>query len=129
MKEEIKDIWVKALRSGTFKQTTGKLKDREDEPNGAYCCLGVLCELSGISEFDEQNKYCGEFATLPPLVREWAGLVSDIGGMEQGIHHSFINIDGEEDQNEYSSLTELNDDAKYDFNQIADVIEEQWKSL
>ena len=41
-KEDIKQgiAWIKALRSGKFKQTTGTLQDR----NG-YCCLGVACEV------------------------------------------------------------------------------------
>jgi hypothetical protein len=40
MKPDIKERWIKALRSGEYKQTAGRL-DR----NGSYCCLGVLCEL------------------------------------------------------------------------------------
>lgn len=35
------DEWVKALRSGEFKQGFGKLQS----PSGSYCVLGVKCEL------------------------------------------------------------------------------------
>ena len=38
MKKQLRDEWVKALRSGEFKQGTGRLQDGD-----AYCCLGVLC--------------------------------------------------------------------------------------
>ena len=46
MDKKLKAKWVKALRSGGFKQTTDTLyKERED----AYCCLGVLCRMAGAS--------------------------------------------------------------------------------
>jgi hypothetical protein len=41
--------WIKALRSGKFTQGTGSL--REEQPDGVdYCCLGVLCEVAGVSK-------------------------------------------------------------------------------
>lgn len=36
-----KQKWVKALRSGEYKQGTGQLRNSKAE----YCCLGVLCDL------------------------------------------------------------------------------------
>ncbi len=36
--------WIKALRSGRYKQATGALHKK----NNKYCCLGVLCKLNGI---------------------------------------------------------------------------------
>ena len=41
---ELKAAWVKALRSGEFKQARNVL---HDEVNGAYCCLGVLSKCRG----------------------------------------------------------------------------------
>ena len=38
--------WVKALRSGKFKQGKNALKKTE-EGKTSYCCLGVLAEISG----------------------------------------------------------------------------------
>lgn len=32
--------WIEALRSGNYKQGTGKLRDK----NNCYCCLGVLAD-------------------------------------------------------------------------------------
>lgn len=49
MDKKIKDKWIKALRSGRYKQIQGRLHD-----NGAYCCLGVLCRVQKIplAKFD-----------------------------------------------------------------------------
>src|SRR4051812_34484552 len=40
--KEHRDIWVKALRSGEYKQTKGALHTAD----GAFCCLGVACDLA-----------------------------------------------------------------------------------
>ncbi len=53
MKQTVMKQWVKALRSGKYKQTTGVLK----KPRGGFCCLGVLCDI-------------------PFEVSEWAGMGS-----------------------------------------------------
>ena len=45
--KEIKNNWLKALKSGEFKQGFGQLKSYED----AYCCIGVLgCITEGLTE-------------------------------------------------------------------------------
>jgi hypothetical protein len=41
MNPEIKAEWLRALRSGEFRQARDKLRDK----GGAFCCLGVLCKL------------------------------------------------------------------------------------
>jgi hypothetical protein len=43
MDAKIKAKWLKALRGGRYKQTYGQLKD-----GSGYCCLGVLCKVSGL---------------------------------------------------------------------------------
>lgn len=48
MNSSLKAKWVAALRSSDYAQTTGILRD---EGNG-YCCLGVLCEVSGLGDWD-----------------------------------------------------------------------------
>ena len=72
MISEVKQEWLKALRSGKFQQAAGKLRKGQ-----AYCCLGVLCSLhakkhrvkwrSGQPYFE--NRIC-----LPEEVVAWAGL-------------------------------------------------------
>ena len=42
MKQEIAERWVQALRSGKYKQGRRVLKQGEN-----FCCLGVLCEVTG----------------------------------------------------------------------------------
>jgi hypothetical protein len=46
--QQVMKAWVKALRSGEYKQTTGALRrssSTETMPEG-YCCLGVLCDIA-----------------------------------------------------------------------------------
>jgi hypothetical protein len=47
--------WVKALRSGKFEQTTSRLRGETSEGQTAHCCLGVLAEISGCSQYDIEN--------------------------------------------------------------------------
>jgi len=48
MDATIKRKWVEALRSGEYKQGQGALRDARDN---TWCCLGVLCEVSGLGEW------------------------------------------------------------------------------
>lgn len=82
MNPEVKTMWLEALRSGEYKQTTERLRNGD-----AYCCLGVLCDLyakhnpgAGFEPkdgtrhiFTTSGNYVAE--TLPPWsVQRWAGL-------------------------------------------------------
>ena len=42
MKREVRDRWTAALRSGQYEQGKGSFLDY----GGAYCCLGVLCDVT-----------------------------------------------------------------------------------
>jgi hypothetical protein len=46
MKPNLKIIrqWVKALRSGKYKQTVGAMRRKDGKGEVSHCCLGVLCE-------------------------------------------------------------------------------------
>lgn len=46
MNTEIKERWLKALRSGKYKQARGVLRKKRKDGSGefGYCCLGVLCD-------------------------------------------------------------------------------------
>jgi hypothetical protein len=48
MDPEVKAKWVEALRSGEYKQ--GQLLLKKERPDGTakHCCLGVLCEITGV---------------------------------------------------------------------------------
>ena len=119
MKKEIADKWVAALRSGEYKQREGGLAN---EKRTKHCCLGVLCELAikeGVEMLVEvrpdmpKDMYFEDSAGgLPYSVQEWAGVASANGRLYGGI-----------------SVATLNDDMKYDFGRIANIIEESWKEL
>jgi len=118
MNKEVAKLWVDALRSGEYKQGTGKLARR-----GEFCCLGVLCELAiknGIDlkvgkygHWDDIITYNGADISLPDVVKEWAGMNSTSGvyGDQSGEH-----------------LSDQNDRGK-SFLQIADLIEEKVEVL
>lgn len=46
MNKEAKARWLKALRSGRYKQATSRLKYDK-----SYCCLGVLCRVEKFGKF------------------------------------------------------------------------------
>jgi hypothetical protein len=104
MNKKVIKKWVKALRSGKYKQGTGKLRDEENN----FCCLGVLTDLyikknklkwnNGISfHYD----FRGQCFTLTKEVVDWVMLDHDIE----------------------SELIHMNDN-KVTFKEIADYIEE-----
>jgi hypothetical protein len=109
--------WIKALRSGNYKQTIGSLKNAvEDVPDSSsYCCLGVACEVMGlVSELTEygDNTYENQTTIAPHVVQIYFGLNSAEGDFYIKNGHS-------------TSLVSLNDELGYDFNEIADVIEHE----
>lgn len=147
MNPEIKALWLAALRSGDYKQGQGVLRDGADN----FCCLGVLTDLAvkagvledGVVGPSGVYRYKGEFGAptegvLIYSVAEWAGLyfhTNDSFSNEGRLDHPIIvtkmvtccsTCEPREKENTFHSLASLNDVAKYDFNQIADVIEEQF---
>lgn len=123
MKNEIKQQWVDALRSGEYRQ--GHLALRDIGVNGnpdSYCCLGVLCDLaekSGVvnKSADTTGLYykygteSEEFqgAYLPESVRKWAGIEEN----NPKVSH----------RNIFQTLAGLNDSG-YGFKEIATIIED-----
>ena len=137
MKSSIKEMWVNALLSGDYPQTTEVLRS-----NDGYCCLGVLCDLyaqetnqnwqgkqyidsdvvdvteTEISEFNFDSFYFNdELELLPSSVVEWAGI--DNPNPSVGIEYT--TDDGL--YMEYVELSQLNDTG-YDFKQIAQYIQD-----
>ena len=116
-------LWVEALRSGKYRQTTQCLHDRD-----GYCCLGVLCEVAidngvkvKVSEGGGTTLYGGQEEKLPESVQEWAGLHDNLG-YTNGFESIFINSDP------YDNLVKANDSGVA-FASIADAIETQWPKL
>lgn len=105
MKKTISAKWITALRSGKYKQGRFALKHMEED---TYCCLGVLCEISG-------KTYKPDDAALTQEIADWAGLKEC---------HGFIEF-----KRGNLSLIRLNDERKRSFKQIAAYIERNWKRL
>lgn len=68
MDQEIKWRWIKALRSGHYRQGEGMLYE-----NGSYCCLGVLCDVQ--SNTWRNNIYRFNTSQIPKEFR--AGLTNE----------------------------------------------------
>ena len=105
MNQDVKKLWVDALRSGDYKQGKRWLRD-----NDKFCCLGVLCELAvemGVCGKD----YDGSVSLLPTSVSKWSGV--------KDFHGDKVHI------GEYSGRLTLHNDLGKTFEQIADAIEEQ----
>ena len=115
--------WVKALRSGKYKQTHHALTEVNvitGEITG-NCCLGVACELAKAAGEPIKTEivlgkvvYDGENAYLPESVQKWLGLASFDG--------TFTNRKGSQD------LGSENDGGK-SFKQIARIIEQKAAEL
>jgi hypothetical protein len=114
MNKEIKDKWLKALRSGEYKQGQNYLKQNCEVYR--YCCMGVLVDIGLEGEWREILS-SGRYKFYPA------------GENEDGrTFHEFIN--GQEYLDKLSitmeqqkALANMNDDG-IPFWQIADWIEE-----
>lgn len=127
LRPEVKAKWTEALRSGTYTQGVGQLRDKANN----YCCLGVLCEVAvqegvipparifeGWTDYGFGNGPANDTRTgvLPPSVQEWAfedykpvteDRVSNFEDPILGDHHA----------------SNWNDDYDATFVKIADLVE------
>lgn len=136
MKKKIADRWIKALLSGKYKQTKGRLhcivnldnKKKEE----SFCCLGVLCDLyqksarksKGLKELNSkfekigagltQEVYDISAAYLSDSVMQWSGIGQNSAHFTRGAT-TF-------------SLAKENDKGS-SFKQIAGLIAENYKIL
>jgi len=88
MNKRIKKKWIKALRSGKYKQGKMVLHSTDNK----FCCLGVLCDLyvkekksKWVNRKDKALKVIrgsNVSGFLPPSVQKWAGMDSLCGSYE-----------------------------------------------
>ena len=117
MNPDVKKKWVAALRSGEYRQGTGRLRSKDDR----FCCLGVLCDLAVRADVlgapergDGYYLYGDEYrvsGSLPREVQAWAETDSACGRLN-------VEVRG------FRYLDSLNDGGAT-FEEIADVIEAQ----
>lgn len=48
MNAEVKKKWIKALRSGRYRQARGQLSEFDSSGRESNCCLGVLCRVERV---------------------------------------------------------------------------------
>lgn len=53
MPAELRNMWLAALRSGTYTQAKEALR----RDNGGYCCLGVLCDIKEVTWVKQNNLF------------------------------------------------------------------------
>lgn len=110
-KPELLVKWLKALRSGEYKQARGVMcRSSTTKPGGSlsFCCLGVLKREMGKLRGPDITYRGGRddksgYAPVKAKLVEW--------GLDQEI------------------LMDLNDRGKWGFKRIADYIEEEWKEM
>jgi hypothetical protein len=102
LNERIKKLWVEALRSGKYPQTSGCLRDTK-----GFCCLAVLCDIHSQETGTNWNDgdYLNQSDILPPGVVKWAELDSNNPILCEDM-----------------SATDANDEEGLSFSQIADLI-------
>lgn len=79
MFNEVTRKWIDELESGNWQQAQSALKKGE-----TYCCLGVLCEISKMDDWEEVpdehfavlDFYLGEYAELPEEIADLVGLAT-----------------------------------------------------
>jgi hypothetical protein len=112
MNKEIKAKWVKALRSGQYKQGRNKLRSANNE----FCCLGVLCNLHAeahpeiAAQHTNPRSYIGNTQMPPTQVCLWANIY--IWGNPYATGDVLL------------TLATMNDTGK-SFKEIADFIEKE----
>lgn len=139
MKAVTTQAWLDALRSGDYGQTQEQLADDK----GNYCCLGVLCELAGVSsDLIASESSIVQYAFPVPEDVQQALFLSDTSYVESCLPDFVLNtiledlelsqevggMEGGPEGTEYSDklvnrLMTLNDEGGWTFEQIADYIE------
>jgi hypothetical protein len=148
MNQEVKDVWVAKLLEPDRKQTTGFLEViRNVVPNdqaakAGQCCLGVLMECAveagvidppNIVVRGDYEVACFEdngeesLGSITDAVRKWAGLQDFDPNVRVPLASlPMYNEDDVEDGEEACvGLIELNDDHKFTFPEIAELVKEQ----
>ena len=123
LKERRKQL-IDALRSGNYQQSYFRLrkKNLNIPPHYTYCVLGVACQVSGLGWWDNDTYEIKNTYQPDPSNVQMPNEVAFYYGFND-TDASFKNEDGN-----WVSLDQLNDD-KWDFEQLADLIESEPKGM
>lgn len=112
MKASIKKKWVRALRSGKYKQ--GRI-GLHHKPTNSFCCLGVLCDVQGLA-WDKNFENSAWTMYIFPRVN---GVIGQSSASIKEEYADHIGLTGEDQ----GTLVSMNDSG-ISFSEIADYIEE-----
>ena len=130
-KAEIKDKWLKELRSGKHKQTTGTLVEEFEDGSLGYCCLGVLtCKVLGIvvaPQYRIHKDDSGFSSWITEGDKEYYSIIENILEPMWRVQENDFLPSEEIETKSVVFLTSLNDDYENSFEEIADQIEKYWK--
>jgi hypothetical protein len=138
MDPELKERWLKALRSGKYEQAKGALKQLDPHDEGSeeygYCCLGVICDITPEWNWETtQSGYLPEVLAVPYFAKTYENRLNVAGvftfkapaGYKDFNSNTrtdvYNQVLGYETEYEYR-LADLNDNGMT-FAQIADLIE------
>jgi len=107
MKKDIKDKWIKALRSGNYEQGKSSLRSLDNK----FCCLGVLCDIIDNKKWETFEKTNSAKASYPYTYNGYSGILS---------YKMTTELKMKDD--EQQKLIDMNDTGK-SFAEIADWIE------
>jgi hypothetical protein len=110
--------WIKALRSGKYKQAHGVLRTGDNR----YCCLGVLCDLVDHKGWSAKPK---PFEDTTAFTHRRAATGGNLGKgtMPSGPLGDLVFFTGDM----ATDLADLNDDQGRSFTYIANVIEKAYR--
>lgn len=112
-------IWTKALRSGDYKQTRGEIL--YDSRTDTYCCMGVLDDIKygrkTIDNIDENKGYPCDFVLGAEDLNLY--VEEDERTRIESENYSFSTA-----EKRYHVLAYLNDVEGWNFEEIADLIDE-----
>ena len=111
--KDLKEKWVKALRSGDYKQGKEYLKQFDSSGQASFCCLGVLADLADPDSWADLKQ-----ADVGPRRQQIANDDTEFGescGVPAGFRNMLMS------QNDGSAEYFKNAQT---FDQIADYIEE-----
>ena len=97
MDQQIKEKWVKALRSGEYKKGLGQLKNNQDI---TYCCIGVLGVCNNLQLYNENDS---KSVAIQPNSFKYNYGISELLGLTSDEERFLIKLN----DNPYSTFEEI----------------------